>query len=450
MYFDIRGIVEGFYGKPWTHQERKDLIKFMEKNNYNLYIYAPKADTYHRFNWGKKYPSSFMEEFKDLIIEGKKSNIDVSIAISPGLSLKYSNNDQLLKLKEKFETFINIGVKTICLFLDDIPTNLQYEEDKNKYNDLADAQQDFTNKLYNELSNKIEKFIFCPTHYHGEVGDYQKKLGKTLNSEIEIIWTGPEVCSEKIPLNDSEKISKAFKRKVLYWDNYPVNDSTMVSEMHLGPYIGRDKNLFKNSKGFLINPMNQAYASMITLGAISEYLNNPESYDPDISLRNSISRLTNLKNELYEFSKVNVQSPLNKENTYTKNFINTFNKLYENSSSKGIEYLKNESKKIFKIYSKLMSLQKKLKENLIPWLKNYKNSGFLIEKISELIELSQPLIHEKFNNEDINKLRKKILEVENLLKLCIELDTKVYGEDLIKFALIHLKNAKGFIKLNIF
>ena len=43
-----RGIIEGFYGTTWTHQDRLDQIKFYGKNKLNTYIYAPKDDPYHR------------------------------------------------------------------------------------------------------------------------------------------------------------------------------------------------------------------------------------------------------------------------------------------------------------------------------------------------------------------------------------------------------------------
>lgn len=28
--FGIRGIIEGFYGKPWTHAERIDMLNFLK------------------------------------------------------------------------------------------------------------------------------------------------------------------------------------------------------------------------------------------------------------------------------------------------------------------------------------------------------------------------------------------------------------------------------------
>ena len=46
--FPIRGVVEGYYGKPLSFGQRKDLFAFMKECRMNFYIYAPKDDLYHR------------------------------------------------------------------------------------------------------------------------------------------------------------------------------------------------------------------------------------------------------------------------------------------------------------------------------------------------------------------------------------------------------------------
>ena len=42
-----RGVVEGFYGTPWSHQARLRQLKFYGENKMNTYIYGPKDDPYH-------------------------------------------------------------------------------------------------------------------------------------------------------------------------------------------------------------------------------------------------------------------------------------------------------------------------------------------------------------------------------------------------------------------
>ncbi len=59
-----------------------------------------------------------------------------------------------------------------------------------------------------------------------------------------------------------------------------MNDAGMRGELHIGPYTGRDRRLPEVCRGFFLNPMNQAEASKIALGAAASYLRNPEGYDP--------------------------------------------------------------------------------------------------------------------------------------------------------------------------
>ena len=51
----ILGVVEGFYGKPWSAAERVRLFERMKEQKMNCYIYAPKDDEKHRAEWRTSY-----------------------------------------------------------------------------------------------------------------------------------------------------------------------------------------------------------------------------------------------------------------------------------------------------------------------------------------------------------------------------------------------------------
>lgn len=51
----MRGIVEGFYGTPWSHADRLEMLHFSKEKKFNAYIYAPKDDPYHRAKWREPY-----------------------------------------------------------------------------------------------------------------------------------------------------------------------------------------------------------------------------------------------------------------------------------------------------------------------------------------------------------------------------------------------------------
>ena len=44
----LLGVVEGFYGRPFTSEQRKELFKKLKRFGLQLFIYAPKDDCKHR------------------------------------------------------------------------------------------------------------------------------------------------------------------------------------------------------------------------------------------------------------------------------------------------------------------------------------------------------------------------------------------------------------------
>src|SRR5882762_9841033 len=52
----LAGVIEGFYGQPWTPAERFELFDRMASWGLNTYVYAPKDDFNHRAVWREHYP----------------------------------------------------------------------------------------------------------------------------------------------------------------------------------------------------------------------------------------------------------------------------------------------------------------------------------------------------------------------------------------------------------
>ena len=101
----------------------------------------------------------------------------------------------------KIKSIYDIGVKRFGLLLDDIPETLQYDEDIEKYGETVNAHIDLVNRVYDELK-KLDKdieFTMCPLQYHGKGDEYFiSKLGRGLDSEIKIFWTGRNICSQEL------------------------------------------------------------------------------------------------------------------------------------------------------------------------------------------------------------------------------------------------------------
>jgi hypothetical protein len=281
--FAERGIVEGFYGTPWTHQDRIDILRFEGAHAMNVYYYAPKDDPYHRKLWRDPYPPEARRRLGELVDAARTNFVDFCFAISPGLSMAYSDDQDFQALTSKLASVSQLGVSCFALFLDDVPQDLQDAHDRERYRTLAQAHSELTNRLYKHLKDQSanNRLILTPTTYTHEWGsrNYIKELGAGVDSGVPIVWTGPKVYAPAIPLEAAREWAGYIHRPPMVWDNFPVNDGARWCR-YLGPLVGRDRQLPSVARGVVSNPMIQPHASMIPLQTIADYLWNSAAYDP--------------------------------------------------------------------------------------------------------------------------------------------------------------------------
>lgn len=297
--FRVRGYIEGFYGTPWTDEKRSSVMSLMAKNRMNTVYYAPKDDLYHREKWNALYPEEELSKLKELLILSKKYYMDFYWCIAPGLSIKYSDENDFSCLIKKCEQLYNIGVRHFGLLLDDIDDELKYEADKALYNETVTAHIELINRLYSSLLNidTSIKLTVCPTLYHGKGDEYYiSKLGQNIHPLISVFWTGRDICSRELTCYEAIRFIEATHHKPLYWDNYPVNDCAMYNEMHISPIINRDKDLWKYSEGIIANCMEYAECSKIPLITYSDYLWNSEDYCSEESFENAVVQVIGKEN----------------------------------------------------------------------------------------------------------------------------------------------------------
>ena len=280
--FPERGVVEGFYGTPWTHQDRIDILRFEGAHGMNVYYYAPKDDPYHRKLWRSPYPPEAQQRLGELVDAAHRNFVDFCFAISPGLTMAYSSDQDFQVLTNKLTSVGKLGVSCFALFLDDVPQELQDPQDSARFKTLAQAHVSLTNRLYKFLKEQspANRLTLTPTTYTNEWGnrDYVKDLGAGVDPGVSIVWTGPKVLSPAITVEQAREWGGYLHRPPLIWDNFPVNDGTPWCR-YLGPLTGRDRNLPGVVQGLVSNPMIEPHASMMPLQTIADYLWNPSTYD---------------------------------------------------------------------------------------------------------------------------------------------------------------------------
>ena len=279
-----RGIIEGFYGNPYSHQARQRLFRFFGENKMNVYIYGPKDDPYHGFGtkWRDPYPTAQAAQMKELIAAAHKNKVNFVWAVHPGNNISWTDNnkdgivDDFVACKNKFQLMYDLGVRSFAVFFDDIggvgadPVN----------------QAKMMNYLTTEFVNKktdVSPLLLCPTQYNKSwsSGTYLSILGTQMDSSVRIMWTGNSVV-DMINKTDMDWINAQISRKAYIWLNYPVTDYC-VDRLLMGPTYGNDTNIASQLSGFTANPMEYAEASKVALYSIADYTWNMSKYNSNSS-----------------------------------------------------------------------------------------------------------------------------------------------------------------------
>jgi beta-N-acetylglucosaminidase len=289
--FPERGIVEGFYGKPWSHQDRLGMLHFEGQHRMNVYYYAPKDDPYHRKLWREPYPPARLRQLHQLVEAAHENFVDFCFAVSPGLSMVYSSDEDFHSLTDKLDSVSRLGISCFALFLDDVPPVLENPADVARYKTLAAAHVDVINRLNRYLKSQSAEnhLVVTPTTYTNAWGsrDYIRELGAGVAPDVQIVWTGTDVVTPAITAGQAREWGALLKRKPLVWDNFPVNDG-IPWRLNLGPLRGRAADLPSAVSGYFSNPMIQAQASKIPLQTAAEYLWNANHYDPDAAWQRAL------------------------------------------------------------------------------------------------------------------------------------------------------------------
>lgn len=289
--FRHRGVIEGFYGPPWSHEDRLWWIERLGSWGMNRYVYAPKDDPLHRARWREPYPDAALRRFVELIETGARHGVEVGFALSPGLSIRYGAREDIEALRAKFRTFRDLGSGFLSLALDDVPFELVHDEDRRSFATLAAAHTALTHEVRDALEPECTLWL-VPTDYLGvRSSDYLEELGGSLAADVEVGWTGRTVLSPTIETDEARRRAEVLRRPLLLWDNTPVADGPMRRMLHLGPYQGRSPALANHASGVLLNPMQHARASAVTIRTAARFLEDPEGYEPERAFSEAILEL---------------------------------------------------------------------------------------------------------------------------------------------------------------
>ncbi|MYY05837.1 beta-N-acetylglucosaminidase domain-containing protein [Streptomyces sp. ATexAB-D23] len=319
----LRGVIEGFYGTPWSHEARLDQLDYYGEHKMNIYVYSPKDDDYLRAKWREPYPAGQLAQIEDLTDRAAQRHVEFTYALSPGLSVCYSSEDDVKALVDKFQTMWDIGVRTFAVPLDDISyTEWNCEADQEKWGTGGGAAGAAQAHLLNRVNQEFiathagaQPLQMVPTEYYNVSSSaYKTALSEQLDPHVLVEWTGVGVVAPTMTVAQADAAREVFGHPILTWDNYPVNDYA-TDRLLLGPFNGREKGLPGRLAGVTANPMIQPYASKLSLYTVADYAWNDAAYDPRESWGKGLKEYAGgdarTEEALRAFADVNYSSALN-------------------------------------------------------------------------------------------------------------------------------------------
>ncbi len=278
----LSGVIEGFYGPPWTEAERGQLLGWMHAGGLNTYLYAPKDDLKHRALWRDCYNEDELAPLARLVRACAVQEVRFVFAIGPGLDLRYDDAAEIAALEKRFDEMRALGVHDFALLFDDIPERPD-AAGVARFGSLAAAQCHVANTIFRAQRERAPtaRFLFCPTPYCGRMAGrglggagYLATLGRELDPAIDVLWTGPEIISREITVAQAREVATTLRRKPIVWDNLHANDYD-GRRFFCGPYAGRPPELRSEISGVLSNPNSELPLNFVPLRTLAEFVRLP-------------------------------------------------------------------------------------------------------------------------------------------------------------------------------
>lgn len=273
------GLIEGYYGTPWSWAERRQNVQRLAPHGYRFYLYAPKADPFLRRRWQEDFPAGLAQELANLAAVCREAGVRFGIGLSPYELYKDFSSSEQAALARRLATFNRLGVQDLALLFDDMRGDVP---------GIAERQAEIVH--WAAARSSADRVLVCPSYYSDDPvldrvfgrrdPDYLERLGSALAPQIQVFWTGEEVCSRAFSPGHLRRVARQLGRKPFLWDNYPVNDGQRMSQyLHLRGFTGRPAAIADEIAAHGINPSLQPTLACIPALSLAESYAQGEAYE---------------------------------------------------------------------------------------------------------------------------------------------------------------------------
>ncbi|MBX2882390.1 MAG: beta-N-acetylglucosaminidase domain-containing protein [Granulosicoccus sp.] len=272
----IRGYAEGYYGRLLSWSERGQLLECLAQLGFNSYLYAPKEDVCHRWQWRKSYSSSWRKSFSEFCQKAAEYNIDVVAGVAPGIDFNFAhlnNGADFRSLADKCRQLKRDGAYAISLLMDDIDTDFKQRSagflsegvaHATLANELASTLASDSPDTAKRIRSQTENTLWVTPRIYadelaGEDPDYLPAFLTTLDQQHLILYSGSDIVSRTLSKEFDQLLRIHSEHRTVAWDNLYANDYC-PRRLFVGPWQGRC-----GIKNVLLNPTGMVHTDCLLL-----------------------------------------------------------------------------------------------------------------------------------------------------------------------------------------
>jgi len=257
------GIVEGYFGRPWTFADRAAVMRTLAPHGYRFFLYAPKADEFLRRRWREPHSPAVQHALGEFAAACRAAGVRFGVGLSPYEIYRNFDDEARAALRGRIAALDALGLDDLAILFDDMRGDIA---------DLAERQRDIV--AFASGCTRASRLIMCPSYYSDDVildrvfgkrpANYLDELGRRLDPAVQVFWTGEEVCARAFSPGHLQEVAQRLRRKPFLWDNYPVNDGPRMSRfLHLRGFTGRPASIAPHVAAHAVNPALQPHLSCI-------------------------------------------------------------------------------------------------------------------------------------------------------------------------------------------
>lgn len=440
-----RGLVEGYYGYPYSVDVKKDLMRYMMRFKMNTYMYGAKSDPYHSQMWKDAYPTSItaqqekngwltQEMVREISEVSEMTKVNFIWAIHPGNEFLGSST-VVRDIMSKFAKMHALGVRHFGVFVDDVGIPSSDADMKKNADRLTELQKEIEKKWNAEgaeAEDTVRPLHFVPQIYCNSFAsstDQRQRFMSALSkvpSYITVYSTGQGVWS--VPNNShTVTVVNEFGRPMGWWWNYPCNDNAdgqiypmdMYSNFVDMPAVGdgeRMPSVLSNCQGLVANPMQQGQVAKISLFSIADYAWNNAGFVNEKSWEASFKSIIEdeaVRNAFHDITYYLRWNDPQSMQTLINNYKNSLESGAPNSSAlkNAILKIKADCEKVMTLRESEIESDRLLYVDIAPWLHTLHTYSVVVEKMLDILD--NPIDGHAENWLSVKEVSDSLVSLEN-------------------------------------